>query len=182
MMRRSWRANAGARIHAEHTKLEDPRTKGHRRVYASQALLASAALLVALVVKDVMTNAAVFAAIASTAFVLFVTPFSVVATPRHVIGGHAVSSGVGLAIAATGLGSGLAMIVLGLAQTPAVAVIGVALVRAQAEAGAPFDRSRGGRRRRHGLLRSGGLRNLFQARGRDGCVFGFDFGFHQTGC
>ncbi|PZC44449.1 MAG: CBS-domain-containing membrane protein [Chloroflexi bacterium] len=100
MMRKSWRAIVGMRVHPEHARLEDPRLKGHRRVYASQAILAGAALLLALVVKDVVTSAAVFAAIASTAFVLFVTPFSVVATPRHVIGGHIICSGVGLAIAA----------------------------------------------------------------------------------
>ena len=100
MMQRSWRALAGMRIHPEHARLEDPRVKGHRRVYVSQAILAGAALLIALVVKDVVTSAAVFAAIASTAFVLFVTPMSIVATPRHVIGGHVICGAVGLSIAA----------------------------------------------------------------------------------
>ena len=71
-------------------RLVDPRLKGYRRIYVYQALLATAVLIVVLTLEDLLTNAAIFAAIASTAFVLFVTPHSLTATPRHVIGGHVV--------------------------------------------------------------------------------------------
>jgi len=71
-------------------RLVDPRLKGYRRTYVYQALLATAVLVVVLTLEDLLTNAAIFAAIASTTFVLFVTPHSLTATPRHVIGEHVV--------------------------------------------------------------------------------------------
>ena len=95
----------GERLHMAHAKMEDPRVRGHRLVYVSQALGAAVVVLAVLVVEDAVTNAAVVAAIASTAFVLFVTPHSVVAQPRHVVGGHVLCCLTGSAIAVV-LGTG----------------------------------------------------------------------------
>ena len=47
-------------------RLVDPRLKGYRRIYVYQALLATAVLIVVLTLEDLLTNAAIFAAIAST--------------------------------------------------------------------------------------------------------------------
>ena len=107
MMRSIWQQLFRDRLHTEHEKMEDPRMKGHRIVYVSQALLATSVILAALVVKDVLANAAVFAAIASTAFVLFVTPRSIVATPRHVVGGHVICAAVGAVTAVILSGAGV---------------------------------------------------------------------------
>ena len=49
-----------------------------------------------LLAQDLLTNAAIFAALASTAFVLFLMPNSITATPRHAIGGHVVSASIGV--------------------------------------------------------------------------------------
>ena len=73
----------------------DPKLKGHARAYVAQAALATVALLIALSVVDLLANAVIIAAIGSTAFILFVTPSNVMATPRHVIGGHAVCLATG---------------------------------------------------------------------------------------
>ena len=70
----------------------DSRLKGKRREYVGQAALATGALVVILSAQDLLTNAAIFAALASTAFVLFLMPHSITSTPRHVIGGHLVSA------------------------------------------------------------------------------------------
>ena len=71
------------------------RFAGRQQAYLLQALMTTAMLGAVLAVEDVLTNAAVTAAIASTAFVLIMTPRSVVASPRHVIGGHLIAVMVG---------------------------------------------------------------------------------------
>ena len=49
----------GERLHMAHAKMEDPRVRGHRLVYVSQALGAAVVVLAVLVVEDAVTNAAV---------------------------------------------------------------------------------------------------------------------------
>ena len=49
-----------------------------------------------LTAQDLLTNAAIFAALASSAFVLFLMPHSITATPRHAVGGHLVSASIGV--------------------------------------------------------------------------------------
>lgn len=63
--------------------------------YLFQCGLATASLIVILWVQDVMLRAAIVAAVASSAFVVFVVPDSVAATPRKVVGGHLVGVIVG---------------------------------------------------------------------------------------
>ena len=83
-------------------RLINPRlTRGTRgrillRVYFFQASLAAVSLMLALWAADLLTGdsiarAVLVAAIASTAFILFISPRSTGAHPRHSIGGHAVA-------------------------------------------------------------------------------------------
>ena len=83
-------------------RLINPRvTRGSRgylflRVYFFQAGLAAVSLMLALWAADLLTGASIaravlVAAIASTAFILFIGPRSVTAHPRHSIGGHMVA-------------------------------------------------------------------------------------------
>ena len=69
----------------------DPKVKANLRGYVFQCSLAAATLLVILSIVDVVDRAVIVAAIGSTAFVLFVTPSSNMARPRHVFGGHTVA-------------------------------------------------------------------------------------------
>lgn len=73
----------------------DPKLKGNVRAYLMQCGLATLALLVVIVVQDSFEHAVIIAAVASTAFVLFITPHASMANPRRVIGGHAVALLVG---------------------------------------------------------------------------------------
>ena len=77
-------------------QLVDSRFKGKRRDYVRQTALATGALVLILLAQDLLTNAAIFAALASTAFVLFLMPHSITATPRHAVGGHVVSASIGV--------------------------------------------------------------------------------------
>ena len=76
--------------------LVDSRFKGKRRDYVRQTAIATGALVLILTAQDLLTNAALFAALASTAFVLFLMPHSITATPRHAVGGHLVSASIGV--------------------------------------------------------------------------------------
>ena len=56
--------------------------------YLFQCCLATVSLIIILWLQDVVLRAAIVAAVASSAFVVFVFPDSIAATPRKVIGGH----------------------------------------------------------------------------------------------
>ena len=64
--------------------------------YLAQATLAAIALGAVLAIEDSLTNAAIVTAIASSAFIIFMTPASNMAGPRRVMGGHAVGIVIGL--------------------------------------------------------------------------------------
>ena len=78
-----------------HDFLWDRRVISHAPQYLFQIGLATVALAVVLLVEDRIFNAAIVVAIASTAYIVFVIPDSVAATPRKVLGGHAVAVLVG---------------------------------------------------------------------------------------
>jgi CBS-domain-containing membrane protein len=103
----------------------DPKVKSNPRPYVLQCSLAFFALLVVLLVEEVgLHRVVMIAAIGSTSFVLFVTPHSSTANPRHVIGGHLVALVVGSAFAVfsgTPVGQNL------LAQVPLVLDVEAAL-------------------------------------------------------
>ena len=80
-------------------RLFDPKIRTHTRWYVFQCLLAAVTLAIILSIVDAVDRAVIVAAIGSTAFVLFVTPHSPMARPRHVIGGHLVALLVGTAAA-----------------------------------------------------------------------------------
>ena len=81
-------------------RMLDPKVKSNPRRYVLQCSLAFFALLVVLLVEEVgLHRVVMIAAIGSTSFVLFVTPHSSTANPRHVIGGHLVALVVGSAFA-----------------------------------------------------------------------------------
>ena len=58
---------------------------------AFQCGLATVSLIIILLLEDAVFHAAIIVAVGSTAFVVFIVPDSVAATPRRVIGGHAVA-------------------------------------------------------------------------------------------
>ena len=79
----------------------DPKLKQNFRPYVLQCLLIVGALLLVLSLEGAhLSKVVVIAAIGSTAFVLFVTPGSPTAAPRHVIGGHLICLAVGGSFAA----------------------------------------------------------------------------------
>ena len=53
--------------------------------------MATVSLVIILLVEDAVFRAAIVVAVASSAFTIFIVPNSVAATPRRVIGGHAVA-------------------------------------------------------------------------------------------
>ena len=63
----------------------------HWMNYLFQCGLTALALLIILLVVDVLLQAAIAVAIASTAFIVFVMPHSRASTPRRVVGGHVVA-------------------------------------------------------------------------------------------
>lgn len=76
----------------------DPKVKKNFGRYLFQCSLATLVLFLILTVEGAhLSKAIVIAAIGSTAFVLFVTPHSPTASPRHVIGGHFVCLVIGSA-------------------------------------------------------------------------------------
>ena len=58
--------------------------------YIVQSLLAVAAMAIILYFVEVITHAAIVAAIGSSAFIVFAMPRSITAQPRRLIGGHVV--------------------------------------------------------------------------------------------
>ena len=75
--------------------LLDPNLKARAPNYLFQCGLATASLIVILLVEDAVFRAAIVVAVASTAFIIFVVPNSVAASPRRVVGGHMVAVVVG---------------------------------------------------------------------------------------
>ena len=73
----------------------DPKLKGNIRAYFVQCGLATLALLIVIIVQDSFDNVVIIAAVASTAFILFITPHASMCNPRRVIGGHAVALAIG---------------------------------------------------------------------------------------
>jgi CBS-domain-containing membrane protein len=73
----------------------DRRMSRHLPTYLGQSAVATVILMLLFSIEDLVVHSALFAAIGSTAFVLFATPGSPTATPRRVIGGHVVGVVVG---------------------------------------------------------------------------------------
>ncbi len=90
-------------------RLIDRKFRQNWRSYLFQSALTMVALLIILLVIDVVLQAAIVVAIASTAFIVFVAPHSNAAGPRRVVGGHIVAVIVGTAIS-------LAFLLLGLGE------------------------------------------------------------------
>jgi CBS-domain-containing membrane protein len=90
----------------------DTKLSGNLKAYVGQVAIATLALFVALWAESILAGGAtaravVVAAIASTAFVLFISPHSPSAMPRHAVGGHLVAVLVAspmAIIAGTGVG------------------------------------------------------------------------------
>ena len=82
-------------------RIFDPKLRHERKRYVVQVGLASFSLFLVFIVADFVVaaleaKAVVVAAIASTAFVLFIMPHSDTARPRHVFGGHFIALIVGI--------------------------------------------------------------------------------------
>ena len=111
-------------LRAKLPRIIDPKLKRDLWGYVWQVGLAIAALFMVLALEQLLAGTAVaravlVAAIASTAFILFITPNSASAQPRNAIGGHMVglamfvmaatdtehpaAAGTALAVASTGL-------------------------------------------------------------------------------
>ena len=82
---------------------QSPESKGQRDLlrtlhlsprtpnYLFQSGMATVSLIVILLVEDAFLRAAIVVAVASSAFTIFIVPNSIAASPRRVIGGHAVA-------------------------------------------------------------------------------------------
>ncbi len=75
------------------------RFRHHWKNYLLQCGLSTLALLMVLLVVDVVLQAAIVVAIASSAFIVFIMPHSKASIPRRVIGGHLVAIVVAAALA-----------------------------------------------------------------------------------
>ena len=76
---------------ADDEPLLDTQLRRYWKNYLVQCALAALALLAIMLVMDVVAQAAIVVAIASSAFIVFVMPHSRASTPRRVIGGHVVA-------------------------------------------------------------------------------------------
>lgn len=88
-------------------RIFDPKFKWARGRYLAQVSIATVALFIVLWVEqrlagEVAAQAVLVAAIASTAFVLFIMPHSDTARARHALGGHVVALAVGGAFSSFG--------------------------------------------------------------------------------
>lgn len=90
----SSRGKAG-RVGLVVSRVFDKNIRGRGWNYVLQCGLATVSLVVILLVEDALLRAAIVVAVASTAFTIFVVPDSVAATPRKVVGGHAVAVAAG---------------------------------------------------------------------------------------
>ena len=84
--------------------LFDPKIKENGWRYLGQVSLATVSLFVVVFVEELITGqigsqAVIVAAIASTAFLLFIMPHSRPSRPRNALGGHALALGVGVLFA-----------------------------------------------------------------------------------
>lgn len=84
--------------------LFDPKIKENGWRYLGQVSLATVSLFAVMFVKEMITGqlgsqAVIVAAIASTAFLLFIMPHSRPSRPRNTLGGHALALGVGVLFA-----------------------------------------------------------------------------------
>ena len=77
----------------------DRRFASHMPSYLFQWGLATLSMVTIILLVDVIFRPVVVVAAASTAFIVFVVPHSVAATPRKVIGGHVLAVMVGSAFA-----------------------------------------------------------------------------------
>ena len=76
-------------------RLVDRRIRRRWKNYLFQCGISTLALMMILLVVDVVFQAAIVVAIASTAFIIFVMPHSAASNPRRVVGGHVVGVIVG---------------------------------------------------------------------------------------
>ena len=109
--------------------LIDPKIRRPWRRYIVQVSLATGTLSLALVIEQaiaggVEARAVIVAAIASTAFVLFISPESASARTSHAVGGHAWAVAVGSLLA---LGVGLTMFWMAMTNTEHPPAAGTAL-------------------------------------------------------
>ena len=79
-------------------RLLDKNFRSQAPRYIFQCGLATVSLVVILLLEDAVIRAAIVAAIASTAFIIFVIPHSEAASPRKVVGGHLTAVIVGSVI------------------------------------------------------------------------------------
>ncbi len=73
----------------------DPGFIKRPRNYLVQSLLAAAVVFVLLLFVETVTHAAIIAALGSSTFIVLATPHSITATPRRLLGGHALGLAVG---------------------------------------------------------------------------------------
>ncbi len=102
-------------------RLFDPKVKTNAKAYLLQCALAAGTMAAILSIVDAIDRAVIVAAIASSAFIVFVTPHSPMARPRHVIGGHLVALLVGTAATFLHLEVGVHFVIEG------AVVVGVSL-------------------------------------------------------
>jgi len=119
------RLRSGEYVRHMDIRVFDPKIKHQVGRYLLQSSLAALALFAILAIEGAhLSKAIVIAAIASTAFVLFITPNAPSARPRNVIGGHLLCLAIGSAFS---LFSGAAIGHDILAEAPLLFDVGAAL-------------------------------------------------------
>ncbi len=91
----------------------DSSFKKDPKSYIVQSLLAIVAITVILAVVEVLTHAAIVAALGASTFIVFAMPHSITARSRRLVGGHVVGLAVGAACYFTFLSGSLGRLVTG---------------------------------------------------------------------
>ena len=89
----SQKESPSARLRLVVASIFDKNIRGRAWNYVLQCGLPTVSLAIILLVEDVLLQAAVVVAVVSTAFTVHLVPNSIAATPRRVVGGHAVKVG-----------------------------------------------------------------------------------------
>ncbi len=107
-------------------RLWDPKYSGHRVRYLLQVILAAMVMFIILILLDVITHAALVAALGASTFIAFAMPHRAASNARYLVGGYAVGI---LAGGAVGLLRALPMLASAVGSPPlATAVWGATAV------------------------------------------------------
>lgn len=79
-------------------RLFDEKLKGHRVQYVRQTLMATAAMMVVLLLLDLVKQTVLIASLGATTFIVFSMPHTKRSKPRYLLGGYAVGTLAGCSL------------------------------------------------------------------------------------